>query len=89
MRCAFPPYVCDLDVEVAVFDYRSWPDGVDDLVSRDEVARAIDQQPENVERTPADRYRQAGGAQIGSAGLGAGRSVSFRTPVDASVISGY
>ena len=48
----------DLDVEVAVFDYRSWPDGLDDLVSRDELARAIDQQPENVERAPADGYRR-------------------------------
>jgi hypothetical protein len=58
MRCAFPPYVCDLDVEVAVFDYCSWPDGLDDLVSRDEVAGAIDQQPENVEPAPADGYRR-------------------------------
>ena len=49
---------CDLDVEVAVFDRRSRPDGVDDLVSRDEIPRPLDQHAENVERPPADRYRR-------------------------------
>src|SRR5216683_348803 len=49
---------CDLDVEVAVFDRRSQPDGLDDPVSRNEVARPLNQHAENVERPPADRYRR-------------------------------
>ena len=48
---------CDLDVEVAVFDRRSRPNGLDDLVSRYEVARPLDQHAEKVERPPADCYR--------------------------------
>jgi len=49
---------CDLDVKVAVFDCRSWPNGVYDVGPRDEIPGAIDQYAENVERPPADCDRR-------------------------------
>ncbi len=48
----------DLDVEVAVFDHRSRPDGLDDLVSQDEIARPLNEYAEKVERPPPDGYRR-------------------------------
>src|SRR5205085_4485141 len=45
----------DLDGQVAVFDHCPGPDHVHDLISRDEIAGAIDQYAENIEGSPADR----------------------------------
>jgi hypothetical protein len=41
-----------------LFDRPSRPDGLDDLISRDEVTWLVDQHAENVERPPADRQRR-------------------------------
>ena len=41
--------------QVTVLDDSSWPDGGDDLVLRDDLARLFDQHAQNVERARADR----------------------------------
>jgi hypothetical protein len=54
----------DLHVQVAVFDRRSRPDGLDDLGSREEIAWPLDQHAENVERARSDRHRSENTALI-------------------------
>jgi hypothetical protein len=50
----------DLHVQIVVLNHCSRPDGGDDLVSRDEIARPTEQYAEHVERAPADFDRNQG-----------------------------
>jgi hypothetical protein len=54
----------DLHVQIVVLNHCCRPDGGDDLVSRDEIARPTEQHAEHVERARADFDRNRTGTVI-------------------------